>query len=96
MCAKDKADVSRAISDMVSKGLVLRQGVNPYRAGIYLTEKGVLAAKDISYKASLATSLAGSEISDEKREIFYEVLSSISSKLKNLSQEGLIKKEVNI
>ena len=39
ICARDKADVSRALADMEKRGMILRQGTQ-YRAVLTLTEKG--------------------------------------------------------
>jgi DNA-binding MarR family transcriptional regulator len=91
LCSKDKADVSRAISVMEKKGLVIRECVNhnTYRALLKLTEEGKLAARQVQGRADIAVHLAGKNLTDEKRAVFYEALEDIASSLQILSEEGL-------
>ena len=91
LCSKDKADVSRAIAFMESKGVLMRVDVNKnsYRALIKLTDAGISAADNISERAKIAVQFASRGISDIKREIFYEVLGEISANLMKLSEDGL-------
>ena len=39
LCEKDKAAISRTLSEMVQEGLVVREGQGSYRAALQLTEK---------------------------------------------------------
>ena len=91
LCGKDKADVSRMMSIMEKKGLVIKEGIhqNLYRGVFKLTEEGKEAAEHVRRRASLAVEIAGKDLTDEKREIFYEALESITSHLRELSKEGL-------
>lgn len=91
LCGKDKSDVSRMMSIMEKKGLVTKEGVhqNLYRGVFKLTEEGIAAAEYVRRRASLAVEIAGSELTDEKRAIFYETLEMIASKLRDISKEGL-------
>lgn len=89
LCGRDKADVSRCLSDMLEKGLVRREGGNSYRAKISLTELGLQAADHVCNRASVAVELAGKDISDADRAIFYQSLSSITENLRTLSRQGL-------
>lgn len=91
MCGKDKSDVSRAISQMEQKGLVVKRGVNDnlYRARLVLTEDGRAAAEHINERAQRAVELGGKGLSDEHRAIFYESLARIAANLQTLSTEGL-------
>ena len=91
LCARDKADVSRMMSIMEKKGLVVKEGVhqNLYRGVFKLTDEGKAAAQYVCGRAALAAELAGKDLTDEKREIFYEALQSIASNLKQLSRDGL-------
>lgn len=91
LCGKDKADVSRMMSIMEKKGLVTKESVhqNMYRGVFKLTEEGTEAAEHVRQRASLAVELAGKELTDEKREIFYEALESIVMNLREISKEGL-------
>lgn len=91
MCGRDKADVSRAITVMLEKGLVVREEVNnnSYRARINLTKEGSHTANLIEKRAGLAVEMASKNVSKENREIFYETLDLIASNLQKISEEGL-------
>ena len=91
LCGRDKADVSRAVTLMEEKGLVYREQGNAYRAKLTLTETGNQAADHVCSRASVAVELAGKDISDEEREIFYHALTSITGNLRELCREGLPK-----
>lgn len=93
LCGKDKSDVSRMMSIMETKGLVTKEGIhqNLYRGVFKLTEEGRKAAEHVRERASLAVELAGKDLSEENRSIFYESLESIVSNLRELSKEGLPK-----
>lgn len=88
LCGKDKSDVSRMMSIMEKKGLVTRCGV-AYRALLKLTDEGRLAAEHVRDRAKLAVDIAGGDISDEHRLIFYETLEHIADKLHHISESGL-------
>ena len=91
ICGRNKADVSRAMNDMESKGLVTKdmyQG-GVYRARIILTDAGKEAAENVSKLASKAVEFGGKGITDEKRAVFYDILGLISDNLKELSEKGL-------
>lgn len=90
-CGKDKADVSRMMSIMEKSGLVTKEGVhqNLYRGVFKLTEEGHAAAKYVRERASLAVEIAGKDLTDETRAIFYTALESIAHNLRELSREGL-------
>ena len=91
LCARDKADVSRAISVMAENGLVGREEGSAYRAKVFLTDSGLQAAEHVCQRASLAVELAGKDISDEERAVFYRALTSITENLRTLGQQGLPK-----
>lgn len=88
LCARDKADVSRAVRAMEEKGLIRREG-NSYRALLKLTEAGSLAAEHVCRRASVAVEQAGKGFSDGEREVFYRVLDTITANLQTLSKKGL-------
>ena len=87
LCGRDKADVSRSLALMEEKGLVTRE--NRYRGLFQLTPEGRAAAEHVRRRASLAVELAGSDLTDENRAIFYESLETITAKLREISKEGL-------
>lgn len=89
LCGKDKSDVSRLVSIMEKKDLVIRRGANKYRALLFLTEKGKKLARHISKLASFVVDLAGKELSDENRTFFYEALENITTNLKYISKNGI-------
>ncbi len=87
ICDNDKAAVSRAISDMIEKGLIIKDGDSPYRARLSLTEKGKNAAEFVCKRAQTAVELTG--ITDEDREIFYSSLEKLEKNLKEISRKGM-------
>lgn len=91
LCGKDKADVSRMMSIMERKGLVKKEGVNQnlYRGVFKLTEEGRAAAEFVRQRAGLAVELAGKDLSEEDRAVFYRSLELITANLRQLSREGL-------
>ncbi len=91
LCGKDKADVSRMMSIMEAKGLVTKEGVylNRYRGTFKLTPKGVEAAEFVRERAGLAVEIAGKDLTEEKRAVFYEALASIVANLRELGREGI-------
>lgn len=91
LCNRDKSDVSRMMSIMEKKGLVKKEGIHQklYRGVFKLTDEGKKAAQYVCGRASLAVELAGRELSDEDREIFYSSLEIIANNLKKLSTDGL-------
>ncbi len=91
LCGKDKSDVSRTVASMEQYGLVIKEcnSNNNYRAKIKLTEYGMECAEHVRKLASAAVEMAGGEISDDKRAIFYETLELIADNLKFISEQGL-------
>lgn len=91
LCGKDKSDVSRMMGIMEQKGLVRKESVhqNLYRGVFRLTEEGNAAAEFVCRRASLAVELAGKDLTEEKRAVFYEALEAIAANLRELSKDGL-------
>lgn len=88
LCEKDKAAISRSIADLVSRGLVSREG-SAYRALLHLTEEGRKVAEQVNRKVALAVHRAGKGLTEEARASLYESLEQISRNIKKISQEGL-------
>ena len=88
---RDKAGISRIVTEMEENGLITRQcnKDNFYRAKLILTDKGKEIANHVQKKAIEAVGEAGAGISDEDRRVFYECLGTIASNLKKISAEGL-------
>ena len=80
LCDKDKAAVSRSVSELEEAGLLTIEGRNGirYRAVLRLTEAGQNAAKAVCDRAELAVAQAGEGLTDAQREVFYEVLDQTS------------------
>lgn len=91
LCGKDKADVSRMMGILESKGLVTKEGTNQklYRGVFKLTEDGKAAAEHVNKRASRAVEIAGKDLTEENRTIFYESLESIVANLRVLSKKGI-------
>lgn len=91
LCGRDKSDVSRMMAIMEKNGLVTKEGVhqNLYRGVFKLTEQGHAAADYVKRRATLAVDIAGRDLSEENRTIFYAALESIAANLRILSKEGL-------
>lgn len=90
-CGKDKSDVSRMMSIMEKKGLVTKESIhqNLYGGVFKLTNAGKKAAEFVCDRASLAVEIAGSDLSEEERRVFYRSLELIASNLRRLSRDGL-------
>ena len=88
---KDKSDASRMIAILEEKGLARKKvvGGSLYRGLWVLTEEGRAAAEQVSRRAGRAVELAGKDLSDETREMFYQALASITANLSKLSKEGI-------
>lgn len=89
ICDKDKAAVSRVVSEMVEKNLVKRTGDNIYRAMLVLTDEGKKAVSYVAQKAEIAVDIIGNSIEEDERKIMYEVLKDIYTKLNTISQTGI-------
>ena len=88
LCGKDKADVSRAVAKMEEIGLLQRVGSNPYRAKLKLTEQGIAAALAVRETAGTIVDRVGGDLTEEKRAVFYEVLSLVTANLEKLCKEN--------
>lgn len=90
-CDKDKAAVSRILSEMETKKLVRRadSGDSPYRARMVLTQEGRSASEYVRHKAALAAEIAGKDLSGEDRTAFYLTLEQIAGNIQTISQQGL-------
>ena len=91
LCDRDKAGISRIVTEMEQNGLVTRKSNkdNFYRARLVLTDRGKKISEFVQKKAIAAVLQAGGEISDENRKIFYDCLSIIAANLKKISIDGL-------
>ena len=84
ICMEDKGAISRAVSNLEEKGLVVfdeQAGKRRYRAKIRLTEEGRNAAGQIVKIIETSMLQAGNGLSDEEIKIFYKGLDIISDNL---------------
>lgn len=88
---KDKSDASRMIAILEEKGFVEKQlvGGSLYRGVLVLTEKGREAAMQVSQRASRAVEMAGKDLTEENRAIFYAALESIVANLRQMDRDGI-------
>lgn len=95
MCDKDKAAVSRAVTEMEAHGLIRREaeGETMYRARLVLTEEGRKTADFVAERARLAVTAAGKGMTEEDRRVFYAVLDMIATNLQWISKTGLPEKD---
>ena len=97
ICDRDKAAISRIVSEMEDKGLVTRHTDrdNMYRAKLILTDEGRCAAEYVCERAEKAVAAAGHGLGDEERKIFYGALAIIEANLRRISCDGLPQKSAN-
>ncbi len=90
-CGRDKADVSRMIRIMESKGLLLKEGShqNLYNGVFKLTEQGLVIAQCVNERAGKAVAAAGRDLTEETRRIFYATLDSIVTNMREMSTKGI-------
>ena len=90
-CEKDKAAVSRSVAELEQKGLLKRslQSGSGYRALLVLTEQGLAAANAVSDRVRQAVEQAGAGLTDDQREVFYNVLGLIAGNLHKICKDGL-------
>lgn len=90
-CARDKADVSRAVKAMEDKGLLERSSSvkRGYRAPIRLTELGKRAAKQLEAKARAAVEFANVNVPSEDLKIFYKTLEALLKNIRTMSKTGV-------
>lgn len=91
ICGRDKADVSRMVSIMEKKGLVIREcaAKNVYRNLLKLTEDGAAAAEFVCQRVMVAVEQASKGLDDMRRKVFYEALDLIAGNLRRISADGL-------
>lgn len=91
LCDEDKAAISRALAVIESKGLISftdSEGKKRYRTVITLTDEGSKVCQQISQKIDELWKVYSKGISEEEREVFYRVFSTI---VDNLQTETKLK-----
>ena len=91
ICDRDKAAVSRTISELEARGMVYRADTDTsYRAKILLTDAGREAAQYVCRKIAAAVELASQGLTEEDRAVFYAILTRFSENLQEISRDGLL------
>ncbi len=87
---RNKAEISRTISDLEEKGLLVKnESSKNYRVILKLTEKGKETAENIYSSAERAVLFTGGSLSEEERAILYKALGHISDNLQIISKSGI-------
>ena len=90
LCEKDKAAISRTVTELEQAGMVCRQEDNgAYRAQLCLTQEGYEVAEKVKVRTVLAVDKAGSGITDDDRKILYASLERIADNLHTICRDGL-------
>lgn len=91
ICDKDKAAISRTISQLYEMGLVEKKLVNNinYRTKLTLSPKGKEISQKVNEIVTAAVEQAGEGLSDEDRKTFYSVMDTIASNLHSISSYGI-------
>ena len=91
LCDRDKAAVSRAVSEMEAQGLVARESgaESMYRVPVRLTDTGRHAANFVSRQAIAAVNAGGLGLNISEREQLQDALALIAANLERISKEGL-------
>lgn len=93
ICDRDKAAVSRTVSELEARKLVCRDSADTgYRVKILLTETGKEAAQYVCRKIAAAVELAGQGLTEENKSVFYETLTRLSENLQEISRDKLLTK----
>ena len=89
LCKKDKAAISRTVSELEDAGMISR--FDPmgkrYRTLLHLTKKGTLVAQDVEVMVHRTVSRVTRGYDVEIRDVFVRVLGLIADSLQSLSDE---------
>lgn len=91
VCDKDKAAISRMVTELDEKGMIFRGDAkgNRYRMQLKLTALGEAAADHVEQRAKLAVEEASAGMTDDQRATLYAVLDLIAGNLQTICAEGL-------
>ena len=91
ICEKDKAAISRTLSELENAGMVLRRDPDGkrYRAVLQLSEKGREIANRVNDMVLLAVAKASEGYDKEKQQVFARVLSLVAGNLQDICRDGL-------
>ena len=88
---KDKAAISRTLSELEQAGMILRLDPDGkrYRSQLQLTDKGKQVAREVSYLMGQAVAKAISGVEYYQGEAFFRVLNLIVENMDDLCRNGL-------
>ena len=91
ICDKDKAAISRTVSELENAGMVMRQDPEGkrYRSVLRLSEKGKEIANRVNDMVLLAVAKASDGYDKEKQQVFARVLSLVAGNLQDICRDGL-------
>lgn len=91
VCDKDKAAISRTLSELEQAGMILRQDPEGkrYRSLLRLSEKGSEIVNSVNERILLAVAKASEGYDMEKQQIFTRVLSLVAGNLQGICRDGL-------
>lgn len=91
ICDKDKAAISRTVSELEDAGMVLRQDPEGkrYRSILRLSEKGKEIAGRVNDMVLLAVAKASDGYDKEKQQVFARVLNLVAGNLQEICRDGL-------
>lgn len=91
ICDKDKAAISRTVTELVKAGMVIRCGTGSkrYRVQLRLTEQGSRIAREVITLTAKAVEQAGAGLAEEDRMNFYRMINLIASNIQQLSLDGI-------
>ena len=87
LCEKDKAAVSRAVSELEQQGLLIRD--SGYRANLSLSAQGASVTDRIRRTAETAARRVSIHITDQDRSMFYHALDQIGEDLRAMCEDGI-------
>ena len=89
ICDRDKAAVSRTVSELEAHGLIRRESGAAYRARLFLTDEGANVADFVCRKAQAAVDAGGFGLTDDDRRVYFSALEIIARNLESISHNGL-------
>ena len=95
ICDKDKAAISRTVSELEDAGMVLRQDPEGkrYRSVLRLSDKGREIANRVNDMVLLAVAKASDGYDKDKQQVFARVLSLVAGNLQEICRDGLDARE---
>lgn len=94
ICDKDKAAISRTVSELEQAGMLLRHDPDGkrYRSLLRLSKKGREIAKNVNDLVLVAVTKASEGYDKETQQTFVRVLSLIAGNLNSICRDGLKQK----